>query len=372
MDKRYQVFISSTFLDLREERQAVSQALLRSDCFPAQMENWPAMDAEQMEAIKQIIDESDYFVVISAGKYGSVNPETGLSYTEMEYDYAMEIGKPIIRLLHRDPFNVLRGDQIESKAGVKKKLATFHAKLKTCSVCSFWENADQLEKETVFALVDIKKRKPEIGWVRADKIAASESIRQLMELREENRLLNQRISNSEPRNFKAMLSGLEGDLSIEYYSNDKPNTDMSDIFDSSFEGFDAVKIKGQVFRKTGMFTPATVSEVLHRVCLGLLLSEDIASALSIGLNNAQSLGDVPLEVYMPHDDHAIVSGFMSLEGSGLVRAGTRYNSIVNMFDNKKSEYLRGTKWLLSDDFRTWLVNQGYKPFAPKTPPQSVP
>lgn len=152
----------------------MSQALLRSDCFPAQMENWPAMDAEQMEAIKQIIDASDYFVVISAGKYGSVNPETGLSYTEMEYDYAMEIGKPIIRLLHRDPFGALRGDQIESDSGAREKLEAFQAKMKAGSVCSFWENADQLEKETVFALVDLKKRKPTLGWVKADGRASKD------------------------------------------------------------------------------------------------------------------------------------------------------------------------------------------------------
>ena len=146
MDKRYQVFISSTFLDLKEKRQAVSQALLRSDCFPAQMENWPAMDAEQMEAIKQIIDESDYYVVISAGKYGSVSPDTGLSYTEMEYDYAVETGKPIIRLLHRDPFGALKGSQIESKVGVRKKLEAFHEKLKTRIRVQFLEQCRRVAK----------------------------------------------------------------------------------------------------------------------------------------------------------------------------------------------------------------------------------
>lgn len=190
MDKRYQVFISSTFLDLKEERQAVSQALLRSHCFPAQMENWPAMDAEQMEAIKQIIDESDYYLVISAGKYGSISPETGLSYTEMEYDYAMEIGKPVIRLLHRDPFNALRGEQIEKRVAIRKKLEAFHTKLKAASVCSFWQNADQLEKETVFALIDIIRRKPSDGWVRNDG-----KITQSFEL--ENFKLNKQLARLE-------------------------------------------------------------------------------------------------------------------------------------------------------------------------------
>ena len=89
LDKKYQVFISSTFLDLKNARQEVSQALLRSDCFPAGMELFPATDQEQFSFIKSVIDEADYYIVISAGRYGSLHKETGLSYTEMEFDYAV-------------------------------------------------------------------------------------------------------------------------------------------------------------------------------------------------------------------------------------------------------------------------------------------
>ena len=59
MEKRYQVFISSTFQDLQNARQEVSQSLLRADCFPAGMELFPAADAEQFEFIKTVIDQSD-------------------------------------------------------------------------------------------------------------------------------------------------------------------------------------------------------------------------------------------------------------------------------------------------------------------------
>lgn len=175
MDKRYQVFISSTFQDLQAERQAVSKALLKSHCFPAQMENWPAMDAEQMEAIKEIIDESDYFIVISAGKYGSTSSTTGLSYTEMEYDYAVNVGKPVIRLLHENPFGALRGDQIEESDEGRSKLRLFHDKLRATRICKSYRNADQLEAETVLALMDIQRRKPVTGWVRADGRATQEA-----------------------------------------------------------------------------------------------------------------------------------------------------------------------------------------------------
>ncbi|MEM9043886.1 MAG: DUF4062 domain-containing protein, partial [Pseudomonadota bacterium] len=77
MEKRYQVFISSTLKDLENARQEVSTALLRAHCFPASMELFPAADEEQFEFIKQVIQQSDYYIIISAGRYGSIHPETG-------------------------------------------------------------------------------------------------------------------------------------------------------------------------------------------------------------------------------------------------------------------------------------------------------
>lgn len=103
MDKRYQVFISSTYRDLHEERQEVTRALLELDCIPAGMELFPASDDDAWTLIKRVIDDSDYYIVISAGRYGSTHPDTGVGYTEMEYDYAVEAGKPVLAFMHADP-----------------------------------------------------------------------------------------------------------------------------------------------------------------------------------------------------------------------------------------------------------------------------
>ena len=89
MDKRYQVFISSTFSDLKEERKNVIQTLLEMDCIPAGMELFPAPDEEQWEFIKKIIDDCDYYMLIIGGRYGSLTKD-GISYTEKEFDYAKE------------------------------------------------------------------------------------------------------------------------------------------------------------------------------------------------------------------------------------------------------------------------------------------
>src|SRR5258708_5929255 len=112
MDKRYQGFVSSTYEDLRQERQEVMQALLELDCIPSGMELFPAADEDQWSLIKKVISECDYYVVISAGRYGSIGPQ-GQGYTEMEYRYAAEIGKPTIGFLHRDP-QLLKAAKVEA------------------------------------------------------------------------------------------------------------------------------------------------------------------------------------------------------------------------------------------------------------------
>lgn len=105
MDKRYQVFVSSTYADLKEERLHVIQALMEMDCIPAGMELFPAADEEQWEFIKRVIDDCDYYLLIIGGRYGSTTDD-GISYTEKEFDYAVENGLKVLALIHGQPDNI--------------------------------------------------------------------------------------------------------------------------------------------------------------------------------------------------------------------------------------------------------------------------
>lgn len=122
-NKRYQVFVSSTYQDLTDERAAVIQAILNLEHLPAGMEMFPAANADQMTLIKRVIDESDYYVVVVAGRYGSVDAE-GISYTEQEYDYAVQTGKPILGFVHGDPDRIEAG-KTDQKDAAREKLAEF-------------------------------------------------------------------------------------------------------------------------------------------------------------------------------------------------------------------------------------------------------
>ena len=102
MDKIYRVFISSTYEDLVEERKEVTQALLEMNCFPTGMELFQASNDTQWDLIKKVIDSCDYYIVIVAGRYGSIHNETGKSYTQMEYEYALSVGIPILGFIRSD------------------------------------------------------------------------------------------------------------------------------------------------------------------------------------------------------------------------------------------------------------------------------
>ncbi|WP_256737407.1 DUF4062 domain-containing protein [Bacillus albus] len=102
MQKKLQVFISSTFTDLQEERQAAVQAVLNAGHIPAGMELFKAADTSQKETIKKWIEESDVYMLVLGGRYGSIDQETGLSYTHWEYEYAGKLKKPRFAIVIND------------------------------------------------------------------------------------------------------------------------------------------------------------------------------------------------------------------------------------------------------------------------------
>ncbi len=162
---RYQVFVSSTFLDLEEERQKVLQAILQRKAFPAGMELFPAADDDQFSFIKREIDSSDYYVIIIAGRYGTESAD-GLSYTEKEFDYAVSQGKPILAFLHKDP-QQLAGHKLETSDAARSKLEQFRAKARRSRIVNHYLNSDDLRAQVLNSLVSEFDIRPKRGWVRA-------------------------------------------------------------------------------------------------------------------------------------------------------------------------------------------------------------
>lgn len=192
MDKRYQVFVSSTYADLREERQRVIQALMEMDCIPSGMELFPASDEEQWQFIKRVIDDCDYYLLIMGGRYGSTTSE-GISYTEKEYDYAIEKGMKVLAFLHANLEEIPMGKS-ESDPELRGRLKAFREKATANRLVKFWSTGAELPGLVALSLSKTIKTYPAIGWVRGDQATNPELLNEINELRKKKDELTKELN----------------------------------------------------------------------------------------------------------------------------------------------------------------------------------
>ena len=193
MDKRYQVFISSTFADLEEERKEVMEAILSLDCFPAGMEMFPAVDIEQFEYIKTIIDQSDYYVLVIAGRYGSL-ADDGKSFTEKEYEYARERGIPVLVFAKKDIENI-PASHTDNNPVLKAKLLEFRDNAMKNRLSKFWDDKMELKYRVHDSLSKAFKMNPRDGWIKGNMPIDRETLVELDRLRKEKELLERELND---------------------------------------------------------------------------------------------------------------------------------------------------------------------------------
>ncbi len=195
MDKRFQVFVSSTYADLKEERQHVIQALMEMDCIPAGMELFPAADEEQWKFIKKVIDDCDYYLLIIGGRYGSTTDD-GISYTEKEFDYAVEKGLKIVALIHDEPNDIPLGKS-EKDPEMRNKLEDFKDKVRDGRLVKSWRSAEELPGLVALSMTKTIKTYPAVGWVRANHVANESILGEINELRKENFELQKTLKDTD-------------------------------------------------------------------------------------------------------------------------------------------------------------------------------
>lgn len=154
MEKKYQIFISSTYEDLKEERKKVQDTILSMYQFPIGMEMFSAADEDQWEIIRETIDSSDYYVLIIGHRYGSVIEKgeyAGISYTHREFRYALEQKIPVLAFLIDDCVAVTP-KKMEQDADRKKKLERFKDEVKSGRMVQWWTSKDDLANKVSIAL----------------------------------------------------------------------------------------------------------------------------------------------------------------------------------------------------------------------------
>lgn len=237
--KKLQVFVSSTYLDLREERQAAVEAILKAGHIPAGMELFTAGSDSQLDTIQRWIDESDVYMLILGGRYGSIDSKTALSYTELEYDYAVSKDIPVFAVVIADSaidekVKSLGRSAIESERPGELKL--FRDKV-LARISSFFKDTKDIKLAVHETLSDFLSRYEFQGWVSGSEVA-------------ENSTLIEEISRLLKRNqyLEDELAALNSKLAIS--SKAMPDSKQQN-FDEIISILREIKITTDVFSEEG-------------------------------------------------------------------------------------------------------------------------
>lgn len=212
--KKLQVFVSSTYTDLKEERQAAVEAILTAGHIPAGMELFAAGDESQMNVIKRWIDESDVYMLILGGRYGSIEPRSQKSYIHLEYEYAVEKNKPLFAV-------VIDEGHLDEKArrdGLKAVEKDHSEKLQEFKelVCSkmirFWKDPKDIKLAVMETMAEFSRREELIGWIPGNEgINTGAVAEEIARLIKENAQLKEQMATSQSNanyigiNFHEML-----------------------------------------------------------------------------------------------------------------------------------------------------------------------
>ena len=192
-ERIYHVFVSSTFVDLKETRREVSAGLAKAGHVVEGMEIFPASSRSQMDFIKTVIDRCDIYVVIVGNRYGSIDPKSGKSYTELEHDYAVANGLVTLSFVAAEDADIPEGDT-SSDPEKQTKLEAFKDKLKA-QLADIWTKRSDVSTSVVAAVArEINMKKP-AGWMRATEFTGSEIATQLATVVQANEKLKAELAS---------------------------------------------------------------------------------------------------------------------------------------------------------------------------------
>jgi hypothetical protein len=150
------IFISSTFRDLRPERDAAKEVLLQSELVPWGMELFVSQPSDPLDVCLEQVRFSDAVVLIIGFKAGSIIPDSpGMTYTGAEIEVAQNLGRPLF------PFCKTEGgvpaNKEEPGSDLHQALEDFKKTVNAGNVTpAYFETTDQLKTKLLLAITNWK------------------------------------------------------------------------------------------------------------------------------------------------------------------------------------------------------------------------
>ncbi|HEU4558068.1 MAG TPA: DUF4062 domain-containing protein [Longimicrobium sp.] len=166
------VFISSTYADLAQYRRAVWTVLEQFDLTVLGMETFGARKEAPLETCIAEVEQADVYVGIIAYRLGFVYPDTGKSFTQMEYERARELGKHIF-IYMMDDTNARISPRDMDRGPDAEKLEAFKSVLKDRHTVEFFTSEEDLAAKLKrdFARAELSLRENETD--EPDEFAAA-------------------------------------------------------------------------------------------------------------------------------------------------------------------------------------------------------
>ncbi|PYJ68745.1 MAG: hypothetical protein DME76_11320 [Verrucomicrobia bacterium] len=162
------VIISSTGLDLRDNRDAAVETCLKLGLLPIAMEYFEAMGAGATDGSKRKVEKADVYVGIFAHRYGYIESGYDKSVTEIEFDHAGELKQERLCFLV-DSKHPWPPDAIDYKH--RDRLEAFKSRLSETLVRGQFTTVDDFKTRLMHALVEWKERHPSDSVTARQEVA---------------------------------------------------------------------------------------------------------------------------------------------------------------------------------------------------------
>ena len=161
--------ISSTFTDLEEHRSALIKAIKGQGFTDIAMENYSAKAGlDVIDSSLQMVRDSSAYIGIISRKYGQTPkcPKRNLgnlSITELEFNEAQRLNRPILLFIMGDQHQVIEAD-VETNATKRRKLKAFRERAKKMKsdsevhrVYATFESLEEFKVQSVQAVADLRR-----------------------------------------------------------------------------------------------------------------------------------------------------------------------------------------------------------------------
>lgn len=141
--KMIKIFLSSTYRDLKEERQAIERQINRLKQTFIGMEYFSASDEMPVERSLRALSRADLVIFVVAHRYGTIDQDSDISIVEVEYNKAWELRKPVM-IYFRDESVPILPENFEQAPAAQAKLLNFKTVLRTRHTVGTFKKHDQL------------------------------------------------------------------------------------------------------------------------------------------------------------------------------------------------------------------------------------